>query len=91
MESDEPKIHLLSGQFIFHSVRSRAAAFIRDGGKLDGFGPYPYLLVHIDDGWYIQDAKAFEDKKGGGWIRLRTKGFVLRGLYLAVYKIIFPS
>ena len=78
MQSDEPSFHLLGGQYFFHSVRSNASAFVRNGGKLDVFDTYPYYLVHIDNGWYIQGAKYFEDEKAGGWIKLLTKGFVQR-------------
>ena len=71
---DSISLCLLTGKFNFHSIRSNAAVFVRDGGKLESLDPHPYYLVHYNKAWFIQGGKYFEDEDAGGWLKLSTKG-----------------
>ena len=56
---------------------NNAAAFIREGGKVEGIEELngPIYLAYSDEIWWIQNDEFFEDAEGGGWVRLDTQGF----------------
>ena len=55
-------------------MRNNAAAFVREGGKIDYFNTEVYLAYNKTH-WYI-GTSFFKEQDGlGGWMALRTKGF----------------
>ena len=56
-------------------MRNNAAAFVREGGKIDHFKTESYLAYNKTH-WYLQSTSFFKEQNGlGGWMALRTKGF----------------
>ena len=75
------------GTYNFHSVRNKAAMFIKGKKKnknnvTQQEGEEPYYLVYLEtepsnlSGWYIQDSKSFGCKKVEYYSRLVTKGLL---------------
>ena len=73
----------LSGRYNFHSLKDRAAAFIREGGKCEGLEDfYPYYLRFYTEtlqgsvyrNWYLQGSERFEKNNTGGFLRLDSEG-----------------
>ena len=80
--TQDPDVNKLSGKYNFHSVKNNAAAFVRDGPKIEkNSWAYPYYLAYKNNFWNLQDAEYFDEikgkVKGGGWLALCTKGFRL--------------
>ena len=69
-------IEELSGIYEYHSVRNKAATFIKQRGE------ELFYLVYLEtqqselSGWYIQDSKSFDSKKEEYYLRLLTKGLL---------------
>lgn len=73
------KLHLLSGEYKFHSLQNKTSAFIREGDKILNFN-HPYYLSYDNEAWCLRDErflKSSEMAKVGIWMKLFTKGCVL--------------
>ena len=72
-------LHLLSGEYKFHSFKNEVPVFVRKGGKVDNL-THPYYLSHGNEGWCLRDEtflKSPEKEKIGIWMKLSTKGYPL--------------
>ena len=71
------QLHLLSGQYNFHSTKNEAPAFVREGGKIQNFH-HPYFLSYGKDGWGLRDGHFLgsSSEDVGTWIKISTKGFL---------------
>lgn len=86
----EGKKGRLSGKYDFHGLKNGAAAFVREGGKVDAFErfhPY-YLMYQSNQKWCIVQHGSFEKGYGGGWLMIESKGL---SEYLVVthFKFVF--
>ena len=71
--SDDRKI-VLSGKYNFHCLKNRTAVFIREGGKIEGYGIPPYYFMYGSNKWIITDSESFEKNDGASWLMLDSKG-----------------
>ena len=64
----------LSGKYNFHGLKNGSAAFIRAGGKVEGFEKYhPYYLMYHNK-WFITKSDDFEKNEQKGWLLLKSQG-----------------
>ena len=75
VDSEVPFFNLLSGKYNFHGIKNNAAAYVRNGGKLESFDGHPYYLSHYPGNWVFQDSENYKKNKGRFWIRLLTEGY----------------
>ena len=74
--SDEGK-KVLSGRYNFHGLKNRAAVFIRDGAKVDGYEDlHPIYLAYYrcKQEWFLQSSEKFLTGQTGGLMALITTG-----------------
>ena len=76
-------LHLLSGEYKFHSFKNEVPVFVRKGGKVDNL-LHPYYLSYSKlkgyDGWCLRDErflKGSDMDKIGIWMKLSTEGYPL--------------
>ena len=65
----------LSGTYEYHSIRNKAATFIKQRGE------ETFYLVYLTEtqqsklsGWYIQDSESLNSKEAEYYLRLLTEG-----------------
>ena len=75
---EDERFNDLSGKYNFHSIKNKAAAYVREGGKLNFFKPHPYFLCFLQNQWCIQSIDQFKstdyEKANQFWICVDTQG-----------------
>ena len=76
--SEDAAYNNLSGEYIFHSIQNKAAAYVRNGRV---FNPNPELC-YSNSSWYVGfNSLKLSDEKMRYWLKLQTQGL----LYFIAY------
>ena len=69
----------ISGKFIFHSMKNKAGAYVRDGEKVPKFNTIP-VLRYQKPYWFVADSLESVNDRFHYWLKLQTQGLLYLGI-----------